>query len=121
MAAELVDRLVILVAIDRFPCMVTLVLCVLTFMSVCNISLALLLYLSGVFGGVYCKNSCNAFLLLFMVLWVPATVTLCRRAVLMLWLAFMFLGLRFFPLLFFLFWWSPLPFLVRIFALHRQH
>jgi hypothetical protein len=47
------------------------------------------------------ESSCNAFLLLFMVLWVPITAMLCGRAVLMLWLAFLFLGLRFFPLFFF--------------------
>jgi hypothetical protein len=39
---------------------------------------------------------------LFMVLWVPISVTLCMKAVLMLWHAFLFLGLRLFPLLFFL-------------------
>jgi hypothetical protein len=32
-----------------------------------------------------------------MVLWVPISATLCRRAVLMLWHAFLFLGLRLFP------------------------
>jgi hypothetical protein len=41
-------------------------------------------------------NSCNVFLLLFMVLWVPFSATLCRRAVLTLWHAFLFLELRFF-------------------------
>jgi hypothetical protein len=46
-------------------------------------------------------NSCNVFLLLFMVLWVPISATLFRRAVLTLWYAFMFLGFRFFPLFFF--------------------
>jgi hypothetical protein len=47
-------------------------------------------------------NSCHVFLLLFMVLWLAISATLCRRAVLMLWRAFLFLGLKFFPLLFFL-------------------
>jgi hypothetical protein len=42
------------------------------------------------------------FLLLFMALWVPISATLFKRAVLTLWLAFLFLGLRFFPLFFFL-------------------
>jgi hypothetical protein len=42
------------------------------------------------------ESSCNVFLLLFVVLWVPISVMLCRRAVLMLWPAFLFLGLRFF-------------------------
>jgi hypothetical protein len=37
-----------------------------------------------------------------MALWVPISATLFRRAVLMLWHAFMFLGLRFFPLFFLL-------------------
>jgi hypothetical protein len=46
-------------------------------------------------------NSCNVFLLLLMLLWVPISATLCMKAVLMLWHAF-FLGLRFFPLFFFL-------------------
>jgi hypothetical protein len=41
-------------------------------------------------------------LLLFMVLWVPISATLCKRAMLMLWHAFMLLGLRFLPLFFFL-------------------
>jgi hypothetical protein len=54
------------------------------------------MFLSGVFWGMYDENSCSVFLLLFMVLWVPIPVTLWRRAVLMLWHAFMFLGLRFF-------------------------
>jgi hypothetical protein len=41
-------------------------------------------------------------MLLFMALWVPISATLFRRAVLTLWHAFPFLGLRFFPLFFFL-------------------
>jgi hypothetical protein len=55
----------------------------------------------GVLGGMCGDNSCNVCLLLFMVLWVPISATLCRRAVLMLWHAFLFLGLRFFPVFFF--------------------
>jgi hypothetical protein len=48
-------------------------------------------------------NSCNVYLLLFMVLlWVPISATPCRRAVLTLRHAFLFLGLRFFPLFIFL-------------------
>jgi hypothetical protein len=46
------------------------------------------------------ENSRNVFLLLFMVLWVPIFAMLYRRAVLMLWPALLFLGLRpvgFFP------------------------
>jgi hypothetical protein len=42
------------------------------------------------------------FLLLFMVLWVSISATLCMRAVLILWHALMFLGLRFVPLSLFL-------------------
>jgi hypothetical protein len=57
---------------------------------------------SAFFGGMCDVNSYNAFLLLFMVLWVPISATLCRRAVLKLWHAFLFLGLRFFPLFVFL-------------------
>jgi hypothetical protein len=45
-------------------------------------------------------NSCNVFLLLFMALWALISATLFRRVVLVLWHAFLFLGLRiFFPLL----------------------
>jgi hypothetical protein len=53
---------------------------------------------------VWDVNSCsNAFLLLFMALWVPISATLFRKAVLTLWHAFLFLlGLRFLPLSFFL-------------------
>jgi hypothetical protein len=47
-------------------------------------------------------NSCNVFLLLVMALWVPISATLFKRAVLALWHAFLFLGLVFFPLFFFL-------------------
>jgi hypothetical protein len=53
------------------------------------------------FGGMCGENSCNAFVLLFIVLCVPIPVTLCMRAVLMLWHAFLFLGLMFFPLSYF--------------------
>jgi hypothetical protein len=60
------------------------------------------LFLFGVFGGICDVNSCNVFLLLFMVLLVPISATLFRRAVLTLWHAFLFLGLRFFPLFFFI-------------------
>jgi hypothetical protein len=62
------------------------------------------------------ENSCNVFLLLFMALWVLISATLFRRAVMALWHAFLFLGLRFFPPFFLFFaWWPPLLFLVRIF------
>jgi hypothetical protein len=54
------------------------------------------------FWGMCDVNLCNVFLLLFMALWVPISATLCMRAVLTLWHANMFLGLRLFPLFFFL-------------------
>jgi hypothetical protein len=51
----------------------------------------------GVFEEMCGESSCNVFLLLFRVLWVPISAMLCKRAVLMLWHAFMFLsGLGFF-------------------------
>jgi hypothetical protein len=68
------------------------------------------------FWGMRGESSCNLFLLLFMAPWVPISTTLCRRAVLMLWHAFLFLGLRpvgFLPRSFFAGWFSLL-FLVRI-------
>jgi hypothetical protein len=55
MAAELVDRLAILVVVRRFPGMVvdSLAPCALTVMSVCCISFVeQLLFLFGVFGGM---------------------------------------------------------------------
>jgi hypothetical protein len=64
MAAELVDRLAILVTVRRFLAWVllTLVLCALRVMSVCNISFVdLLLFLFGVFLGMCDVNSCNVF------------------------------------------------------------
>jgi hypothetical protein len=83
-------------------------------MSVRSILLVeLLKFLFGVFGGMCGENSCSVFPLLFMVLWVPVSVTL--------WHASLFLGLgpvgvlfraQVFPLLLFA-WGSPLLFLVR--------
>jgi Na+(H+)/acetate symporter ActP len=98
MAAELVDRLAILVVVRRFHGMgaadsrsLRLV------MSVCNILFVeLLMFLFDVFGGMSAVNSCNIFLLFFMALWAPISATLFMRAVLTLWHAFLFLGLRFF-------------------------
>jgi hypothetical protein len=72
-------------------------------MSVCSILFVdLLLFRFGVFGGMCDVHSCNVFLLLFVALMAPISATLFRRAVPTLWLAFLFLGLRFFPLFFFL-------------------
>jgi hypothetical protein len=83
--------------------MLTLVLCAMVVMSVCNISFVELLpFLFGVFWRMCGESSCNVFLLLFMVLWVPISAMPCKRAVFMLWHALVFLGLRFFPLFFFL-------------------
>jgi hypothetical protein len=62
----------------------------------------LLMFLFGVLGGMCAVNSCNVFLLLVMALRVPISTTLFRRAVLVLWHAFLFLGLRFVPLFFLL-------------------
>jgi hypothetical protein len=106
MADELVYRLPILVAVRRFPSMgvADSRFCALTVMSVCNILFVeLLMFLFGVFWGMCRENSCNVFLLLSMVPWVPISATLCRRAVLMLWHAFLFLGLRLFFSFFLLF------------------
>jgi hypothetical protein len=105
MADKFVDRLAILVAVRRFP-------------GVDAVDSRSLRYASYVrlqhfvrrttyvpfrrFFGVCDVNSCNVFLLLFMVLWVRISATLCRRAVLTMWHAFMFLGLSFSPFFFFL-------------------
>jgi hypothetical protein len=87
MVAHLVDRMATLVPVRRFLGM--------------GVAESRSLR-SNVFGGMCNVNSCNVFLLLFMVLWAPISATLCRRAVLTLWHAFLFLGLRFFSLFFFL-------------------
>jgi hypothetical protein len=92
----------------------TLVLCAVAVMSVCNILFVeLLLFLFDVVGGMCGESSWSVFLLLFMVLWVPISAMPCRRAVLMLWHAFLLLGLRFFPPFFLFAWWRMLLFLVR--------
>jgi hypothetical protein len=62
----------------------------------------LLMFLFCVFWGMFHVNSSIIFLLLFMVPWVPISATLCRRAVLTLWHAFVFLGLIGFSLFFLL-------------------
>jgi hypothetical protein len=96
MAAELVDRPTILVAVRRFHDMG----------AADSRSLRSDIYVRmqhfvrraicvrfRVFWGMCDVNSYNVFLLLYMVLWVPTSATLCRRAVLTLWHAFLFLGL----------------------------
>jgi hypothetical protein len=60
------------------------------------------MFLFGVFGGMCDESSCKVFLLLVMALRVLISTTLFMRVVLTLWHAFLFLGLRFFPLFFFL-------------------
>jgi hypothetical protein len=45
------------------------------------------------FWGMCGKNSCNVFLQLFIVLWVPIFAMRCRRAMPILWHVSMFLGL----------------------------
>jgi hypothetical protein len=106
MAAELVDRLAILVDVRRFVGMGAADSRSLrsdSYVRMQNLFVDLLLLLFGVFGGMRDVNSCNVFMLIFMALWVPISATLFRRAVLTMWHAFLlFLGLRFFPLLFFL-------------------
>jgi hypothetical protein len=63
-------------------------------MPACKISFVdLLIFPFDGFGGMCGDNSRNVFLLLFVVLWVLIFATLCMRAVLMLWHAFLFLGL----------------------------
>jgi hypothetical protein len=111
MTYELVDRLAILVAVRRFPGM--------------GAADSLSLHSSsGVrmqhfvrrttyvpfrrFGGMCGENSCNVMLMVSMVLWVPISVTLCMRELLMLWHAFLFLGLNFFHL--FSFWLALMVF-----------
>jgi hypothetical protein len=73
--------------------------------------------LFDVFWRMCGENSYNVLmLLLFILVWIPISATLCMRAVLMLWHAFMFLGLRhvgFFPSFILFAWWFSLPFLPR--------
>jgi hypothetical protein len=61
------------------------------------------MFLFVFFGGMWGEISCNVFTPLSIVLWVHIYAKLFRRAVLMLWHAFLFLGLRVFPLFFFSF------------------
>jgi hypothetical protein len=106
MAAELVDRLAILVAVRRFPGMGAADSRSLRsgiYVRMQHfVRRSILLFRFGVFWGICDVNSRNVFLLLFMALWVPISATLLRRAVLVLWHAFLFLGLMVFPLVFFL-------------------
>jgi hypothetical protein len=73
----------------------TLVHCVVTCMSACNISFVdILLFPFDGFWGMCVENPCNVFLPLLMVLWDLIFAMLCKRAVLMLWHAFLSLELR---------------------------
>jgi hypothetical protein len=105
MAAQLIDRQAILVVARRFPSMGAVDSCSLrydNYLRMQHFVRRATSFLFGVLGGMCGDNSCNVFLLLFMVLWLPIFATLCMRALLMLWHAFMLLGFRFFPLFFFL-------------------
>jgi hypothetical protein len=73
----------------------TLIHSVMTVMSACGISFVdLFMFPFDVCWGMCGENSRNVFLLLFMVLWASIFATLCMRAMLMLWFAFLFLLLR---------------------------
>jgi hypothetical protein len=101
-SAELVDRLAILVEVRRFHGMgVVDARCLLCDTYVCmQHFVRRTAYVSfRLFWGMCGEYSCNIFQLPFMVLWISISMTLCMRAVLMLLHAFVFLGLRFFPLL----------------------
>jgi hypothetical protein len=103
MAVELVDRLAILVAVRRFIGMGDADSRFLrsdSYVRMQHFVRRATLAPFRCFGGICGENSCNVILLLFMVLWVPISATLCRRATL--WHVFLFLGLTFFPLFFFL-------------------
>jgi hypothetical protein len=115
-AVELVDRLAISVAVRRFPSMgsadsrslqsIVMLFAIDSFVRMRHFVRRTMLFLFGVSVGMYGENSCNVFMLLFMVLWFPVSVSLCMRVVLMLWHAFLFLGLRSFPRFFLFIWWS---------------
>jgi hypothetical protein len=88
MAAKLVDRLGILVAVCRFHGMGVADSRSLRSDSYVRMHHFVRRYTYvpfRLFGGMCGDNSCNAYLmLLFMVLWVPIFATLCMRAMLML-------------------------------------
>jgi hypothetical protein len=105
MAAELADRLAILVAVRRFLGMGVAGSRSLrsdSYVRMQNFVRRTTSIPFGVFLRMCGESSCNVFLLLFMVLWVPISAMLCMRVVLMQWNAFLFLGLGFFPFFFFL-------------------
>jgi hypothetical protein len=102
---ELVDRLAILVAARRFPGMGVVDSRSLRYESYVRLQHFVRRSTCVPFRrflGMFDVNSCNVFMLPFMVLlWVPISATLCKRAVVTLWHAFMFLGLSLPPPLFF--------------------
>jgi hypothetical protein len=117
MAAELVDRLAILVAVRRFRGMGAIdsrLLRANGYVCMQHFVRRTTLFLFGVFGEMCGESSCNVFLKLFMVLWVPiylrdalhagsADVVACLpvpRA-------------QVFPFFLLFAWWPPLLFLVR--------
>jgi hypothetical protein len=100
----MVDRMAILVAVRRFPSMGVADFCSLRsyrYVRIQHFVRRITFVPFRRFWGICDVNSRNVFPLLFMVLWAPISATLCMKAMLMLWHAFMFLELRFFPLLFF--------------------
>jgi hypothetical protein len=87
MAAELVDRLAILVAVRRSPGLGAADSCSLRSDSYISIQHFVHRSTSVIFRrflGMCGENSCYVFMLFFTVLWVPVFETLWKRAVLML-------------------------------------
>jgi hypothetical protein len=104
MAAELIDRLAILVDVRRFPGMGAADSRSLrpeSYVSMQHfVRRSTYVPFRRFLGDV--RREFMQCMLLFMALWVPISATLFRMAVLMLWHTFLFLGLRFFPLFIFL-------------------
>jgi hypothetical protein len=106
MAAELADRLAIyLLAVRRFPSMGAAdsrSLCYDSYVSMQHFVRRTTYVPFRRLGEMCGESPCNVLLVLFMAPWAPISALLCMRAVLMLWHAFLFLGLKFLPLFFFL-------------------
>jgi hypothetical protein len=117
MAVELVDCLAILVAVRRFPCM-----------GVADIYVRVHHFFRRktyvpfrrIWGDVRREFMQRLFAALGGTLgsFRGTFVMLCRRAMLMLWHAFLFLGLRFFSSFLLFAWWLMLLFLVRNLVSH---
>jgi hypothetical protein len=104
MTAELVDRMAILVALRSFPGMGAADSRSLRFDGYVHMQHFVrrtTYFPFRRFWGMCGVNSCNVSMLLFMVLWVLTSATLCKRTLLTLWHAFPFPGLRFLHLSFF--------------------